>query len=174
MAEAAENIGDSFYEPAANEAPEALITSVGRVPAVRPVAPIDRGILAFPAALLGHLPVPVELELAIPGGRTLAVVLDPGEATVRRADGEDVLDGADWEVVVTATESDRLFAAQLTDVVAMRRQGPLVLDRVMDGARPDEPRGLSVERVLERIGARVLLATVTSSALPRYRGGAAA
>lgn len=158
MAETAETIHDFGDDAAANDIPNVLQTSVGRVLAIRPEREVDRAILAFPAALIGQLPVAVTLELA--AGRPFAVVFDPLEADERRAAGEDVLDGADWEMVVTAAESDRLFAAQLSELVSMRREGPLALDRVLGGARPDAPMGWSVARVLERVGARVLRAAV--------------
>ncbi len=153
MATAAENIV-FFDQDAANEAPTvppggAHGGAVLPFPEAR--SAIDPGVLGFPAGLLAQLPVPISLDVSFLAGARFAVVTDPDLADVRRARGERVLDGADWEVLVTATESDRLRGIDLAELLAARREGPLRLDTVLGGARPDPSQGWSVARVLSRL-----------------------
>lgn len=153
MATAAENIV-FFDHDAANEAPtippggarSGLVVAFPDRP-----SSVDPGVLGFPAGLLAHLPVPVALEVSLLSGLRFAVVLDDEQAERRRSMGERVLDAADWEVVVTATESDRLRGIDLPELMAARREGPLRLDSVLGGARPEPAQGWSVARVLSRL-----------------------
>jgi hypothetical protein len=158
MATAADNLvffdHDAANSPA-NEAPTlppggARGRSVVPFPESRPSS-VDPGVLGFPAGLLAHLPVPVALEVGLLSGLRFAVVLDDEQAERRRSMGERVLDAADWEVLVTAAESDRLRGIDLPDLLAARREGPLRLDAVLGGARPDPVQGWSVARVLSRL-----------------------
>jgi hypothetical protein len=120
-----------------------------------PDAP-ERAILAFPAGLLPHLPVPLQLELEANGQR-FAVVLDDVQAEADRARGALVLDGRDWELLVLGVESDRLRPIDLGPLLALRRERRLAEADVLAGARGEPPRGSSTAQVLARLG--VLLRT---------------
>jgi hypothetical protein len=115
-----------------------------------PEAP-ERAVLAFPAGLLPHLPVPLQLEVEASGGR-FAVVLDDHEAEERRARGALVLDGRDWELLVLGVESDRLRPMDLGPLLALRRERRLTEEDVLAGARGEPPRGASTAQILARLG----------------------
>jgi hypothetical protein len=133
-----------------------LETSVGTVAAVVPLRRraegVERAVLAFPAALLPLLPVPVRLDLEGPGGRRFSVVLDEAEAEARRATEPVVLGPRDWELVVLGVESDRLRPMDVASLLEARARGPLTEDDVLAGAQPDPARGLDAGRVLTRLG----------------------
>lgn len=166
MGHAAENIGFVDSVDAVEPGRE---RDRGRLADVVPLRPdaIDRAVLAFPAELVALLPVPVALDLATVGGRRFGVIFDDEAAERRRSAGGTVLDAADWAVVVCATESDRLRPMDVADVLAARREGPLVLDSVLGGARPDPARGWSLARVLSRLGVVVHGAAIIEPSLPR-------
>jgi|GEM_PF-3489974 len=177
MATAAENIVFFDHEAAnaANEAPtrppsgarSALVVPFPEAPFREvPTGSVDPGVLGFPASLLGHLPVPVALEVSLLGGLRFAVVLDDEQAERRRSMGERVLDATDWEVVVAATESDRLRGIDVPELLAARREGPLRLDSILGGARPDPAQGWSVARVLSRLELVIHAAGIPSSRVP--------
>lgn len=146
MGYAAEKLGEDQH----------LNTSVGALAPVVPLRPrpeaVERAVLAFPAALLPLLPVPVQLDLEGPGGRRFAVVLDDRAAEERRARGGLVLDGRDWELLVLGVESDRLRPIDLGDLLDARARGPLTEADVLAGANPDRARGFTAGRVLGRLG----------------------
>jgi hypothetical protein len=116
-----------------------------------PEAP-ERAVLAFPAGLLPHLPVPLQLEVEASGER-FAVVMDDREAEERRAHGALVLDGRDWELLVLGVESDRLRPIDLGPLLALRRERRLTEEDVLAGARGEPPRGASTAHILARLGA---------------------
>lgn len=147
MGYAAEKINeiDEFGAPAA----------IAPVVPLRPHREAERAVLAFPAALLPLLPVPVTLELEGVGGQRFSVVLDDERAVERRSRGEAVLDAQDWERLVLGVESDRLRANDLAGLLVLRRERPLTDADVLAGANADPPRGFSTARVLARLGVAV-------------------
>lgn len=114
-----------------------------------PDAP-ERAVLAFPAGLLPHLPVPLQLE--VEASERFAVVFDDREAEERRTRGALVLDGRDWELLVLGVESDRLRPIDLGPLLTLRRERRLTEADVLAGARGEPPRGSSTAHVLTRLG----------------------
>lgn len=164
-AEKMSEFGGETLNLGGGDAANGPVSRVADVVRLRPEA-IDRALLAFPAELIGLLPVPVALDLGTTEGRRFSVVFDDEVARQRRQSGGVVLDAADWEVVVTATESDRLRPMDVVEVLSARREGPLVRDAVMGGARPDPARGWSLARVLARLGVVVHGAALLEPSLP--------
>lgn len=116
-------------------------------------------LLELPARMIGDLPVPVRLRLRAADGATFLVT--PGSSSSEGDEGI-VLDRDEWAAVVLAAEADRLWPADL--VHALRRRGAagrLSQEGLLDGvgfeqASRDLPEaGLTVGRVLRRIGARL-------------------
>lgn len=108
----------------------------------------------FPAALLDRLPAPVELRLRVPGHE------GPVRVTARRERDEEgiVFDHAEWNALVVAAESDRMWAADMRDVCANKARmagWSLDLEHALAGARADAPRNWTVGAVLTRIGAEL-------------------
>ena len=132
---------------------------------------------AFPAHLLAALPLATTLLLHVPGveGRPVAVATSQGALDVARAAGLLAFDADEWRVLVSATESDRLWPADFRAVIvgkslagrgASCAEGDPAADAAADArldaaaafgdARPDPVAGWSVGRVLARLGARLV------------------
>jgi hypothetical protein len=122
---------------------------------------MNREVEAFPARLLGGLPVASTLWLHVPGveGRPVAVATSAVAAATARAAGLVAFDAGEWEAVVVAAESDRLWPADFRSAVARKHDDEaarLELGHALGDARPDPARGWSVGRVLDRIGAKLV------------------
>jgi hypothetical protein len=112
------------------------------------------------AALLGDLPAAATLYLRVPGHDGLVAIATSAErAELERGSGMIVFDAAEWGALVVAAESDRVWPADLREICA-RKAGAadwaLDLETALGGARADAPRGWSVGRVLDRIGAELV------------------
>ncbi|HET8938941.1 MAG TPA: hypothetical protein VFN67_36105 [Polyangiales bacterium] len=131
-----------------------------------PVSPVNRGrhnpelqeLLALPARLVSGLPVPVCLELRVPGA-PVPVVLWSGVAGQREnapvlAD-TIVFDGGELEAILPACEADRLWHADFLGLCFEKWRRPDVPVRaaeLLGGANPDPEAGWTLGRVLARLG----------------------
>ena len=131
-----ENIGERTWQPVSE-----------------PTSSVHAGLLAFPAALLPGLPVPVCLELSDGAGNVLFVATGSEEALrLRETEHVTVLDGDEWSALVVGAESDRVFPGDLAVLLGTRGPGRITLEAALSYARPDPPRGWSVATVLSRLG----------------------
>lgn len=111
------------------------------------------------ARSLPALPLVTVLELEVPGWA--GPVWVRGDAsTGPRLPGDPVLDGPAWTALVEAVELDRVGPADFRALVARLAREPeadplAAIAELVDGVRPEPPRGWTVGRVLERLGARV-------------------
>ena len=153
----------------------------GRLPHTRGARKIERaaldpGVGAFTASLLSALPLATTLELDLPGV-VGAVKVTTSEAAAQRfrEDGWVVLDGREWEAIVIAAESDRLWPGQMWTLCLQKSADPslrITPQLALGGARAEAPRHWTVGSVLSRIGATLVAAEVeqpdgpTQEALP--------
>jgi len=116
--------------------------------------------LGLPARLIAELPLPPSLGLHVPGvPGVVRVELDAVAAEAARADGELVLDAAEWRSVVTGAEADRLWPVDLVGLCRRKRSEPafrIDAETALAGAQPDPSEAWTVGQVLERVGAEVL------------------
>lgn len=115
---------------------------------------------AIPAQLLAGLPRSTTLRLEIPGlDRLVAIATSAERAASERDAGAIVFDAMEWSALVTAAESDRLWPADLREIVARKAAAPLWAldpDVALAGARPDPAQGWTIGRVLDRLGAHLV------------------
>ncbi len=120
---------------------------------------------AFPAHLLAALPLATTLLLHVPGvdGRPIAIATSEDALEVARASGLVAFDAEEWRVLVSATESDRVWPADFRAAIERKAlvaepDAPWHLDEAtaFGDARPDPSAGWSVGRVLARLGARLV------------------
>jgi hypothetical protein len=122
------------------------------------------------ARSLPALPLVTVLELEVPGWAG-PVWVRGDAAPVRREGADPLLDGLAWTALVEAVELDRVGPADFRALVA-RLAGEPALDPIVaiaelvDGVRPEAPRGWTVGRVLERLGARLFSVRVDEKAAP--------
>ena len=116
---------------------------------------LHAGLLAFPARLLSGLPAAVRIDLVDEAMRPLVIATGAAEAEALRGEGATVIDGPEWTALAEATESDRMFANDLTVLLGLRGPGRITSEVALSGARADPPRGWSVGTVLGRLGLEV-------------------
>ena len=113
----------------------------------------------LPAGLLGQLPVGTLLLLRVPGhDGAVAIASSPERAAEGRQAGLVVFDPTEWQALVTAVESDRVWPSDLRELCERKARAPqyvLDLDAALAGARAEAPQGWSVGRVLDRVGAQL-------------------
>ena len=151
-------------QPVSDMSPVSPLNATSRP--VSPVSPVTRGrhnaelqeLLALPARLVSGLPVPVCLELRVPGA-PVPVVLWSGVAEQREnapvlAD-TIVFDGSELEAILPACEADRLWHADFLGLCFEKWRRPEVPVRaaeLLGGANPDPDAGWTLGRVLARLG----------------------
>ena len=117
---------------------------------------------AFPAGLLGGLR-DIALVLQLPGVEGRVRVLTSREALEEARDGSSIVfDEGEWAALVTGAESDRVWPRDVAAFCARKVADPrwtLDLDTALGGARAEAPRGWTVGRVLERLGAQLVAAS---------------
>jgi hypothetical protein len=109
--------------------------------------------------MLASMPVGFTVWLQIAGwSGALAVASSFERAARERQSGAIVLDPAEWNAIVVAAESDRLWPADLRAALDAKRMRHLELDesRLLARAKPDAPRDWSVAEVAARIGAQLV------------------
>ncbi|WP_236514758.1 hypothetical protein [Sandaracinus amylolyticus] len=117
---------------------------------------------SLPAHLLASLPLPATLRLEVPGhDGIVSVATSPEVVRSERESGAVVFDAAEWSALVTAAESDRLWAVELRDFCSRKAKHAgwsLDLDAALAGARASAPAGWTVGAVLDRLGVRLIAA----------------
>jgi hypothetical protein len=126
----------------------------------RPSAELQE-LLAVPARLVSGLPMPVSLQLRVPGS-PVPVVLWSGVAERRSVTpvlaDTIVFDGGELDALVTASEADRLWHADFLGLCFEKWRRPDVPVRaaeLLGGANAEADANWTLGRVLARLGIEV-------------------
>ena len=128
---------------------DALAIPAGKRLSGRPQPLFGAEVLALPASMLFELPDPPRLGLHVPGVEGIVRV---GESAAIS------FDEAEWNVLVCATEADRVWPRDFALFCRLKADSgnPLEAVDALAGAQPDPTVSWTVGDVLERVGATLL------------------